>query len=130
MSDNMKKPTNRRDFLKIGGASVLGAIVASKIALNSENAFAQAGKVEPVKESDPQAQALGYVTDAKKVDTKKYPKRAGAEGAKQFCYNCQFYQAKGDAKASKEAPCTLFAGKTVSGQGWCNSWTQNPAVKG
>jgi hypothetical protein len=41
-----------------------------------------------------------------------------------------FYKdTSGNPKASKAAPCTLFAGKGVASRGWCNSWAQNPAVK-
>ena len=34
-----------------------------------------------------QAQAMGYVIDATKADTVKFPKRAGEAGANQFCHN-------------------------------------------
>jgi hypothetical protein len=136
--NNAKKiNAKRRDFLKATGAGILGAALASRILMQASDALAQAGaaggaapSAGPVKENDPQAQALGYHADAKKVETKKWAKRAGPEGAKQFCYNCQFYQAKGDAKASKSAPCQIFAGKEVLSKAWCNSWTQNPNVKG
>ena len=127
---------NRREFLKLGAAGIGFASVA-KILGFSSTAHAQgaaaapkAGEAALVKESDALAKSLGYYEDAKKVDVKKWPKRAGAEGAKQYCYNCQFYQAKGDAKTSKQAPCTIFAGKAVKSHGWCNSWVQNPTVKG
>lgn len=120
--------TERREFLKMSGIGIMGAIVASKLLTSAD--IARADELPMVKEDDPQAKALGYHVDAKKVDTKKWAKRAGPEGGKQFCYNCQFYQAKGDAKASKSAPCMLFPQKQVAGQGWCNSWTQNPNVKG
>jgi hypothetical protein len=133
-NDNGKNiNANRRNFLKLTGAGILGAAVASRILMQGADALAQAGaapSLGPVKATDPQAQALGYSPDAKKVDTKKWPKPVGAEGAKQFCYNCQFYQAKGDPKASKSAPCQIFAGKEVLSKAWCNTWTQNPNVKG
>ena len=41
-------------------------------------------------EKDPQSVALGYVADATKTDTKKYPKYA----AGQVCTNCALYQGK------------------------------------
>lgn len=129
MSDQPeKKNNNRREFLKISGVGVLGAFLGARLLTQPSPAFAKG--LPMVQESEPQAKALGYYADAKKVDTKKWPKRAGAEGAKQYCYNCQFYQFKGDAKASKEAPCTLFPGKHVAAKGWCNSWVQHPNVKG
>ncbi|MBC7941272.1 MAG: high-potential iron-sulfur protein [Chitinophagaceae bacterium] len=70
-----------------------------------------------VDEKNPQAAALGYVADATKTDTKKYPKYA----AGQVCTNCALYQGKAtDASAA----CPLFAGKQVSGKGWCSAWAK------
>ena len=117
----------RRHFLKLTGGGLIATCLAFFV--RSERVLAQ-DNLPLVKADDPQAKALGYIADAKKVDVKKWPKRAGADGAKQFCYNCQFYQTKEkDPKATKSAPCTLFPGKQVAAQGWCNSWTQNPNVK-
>ncbi len=124
----------RREFLKTTAAGLLGGLVATRVLSNG--AFAQAqgtppGPLEMVKESDPQSQALGYVADARKADTKKFPKRKGLEGSKQFCYNCSFYQAKSkDPKSVKTAPCAIFANKGVAAMGWCNTWTENKEVKG
>ncbi|MBU1360334.1 MAG: high-potential iron-sulfur protein [Gammaproteobacteria bacterium] len=68
-------------------------------------------------EKDPQAVALGYVNDATKADTKKFPKYA----AGQHCANCALYQGKaGDAAGG----CPLFAGKTVAAAGWCSAWAK------
>lgn len=123
-------PNARRDFMKTGALSVFGAMVAAKIFGRTETAqAADAKKVETVKPSDPMAQSLGYVEDAKKVDTKKFPKRAGKSGEKQYCYNCQFYAEKKNPKESKNAACTIFGGKAVLSHAWCNSWTQDPNIK-
>ncbi len=70
-----------------------------------------------VEEASPQATALGYVADAKKVDVKKYPKFA----ASQNCTNCALYQGKATDKAGG---CPLFAGKQVAGAGWCSAWAK------
>ena len=68
-------------------------------------------------EKDAQALALGYVADATKTDTKKYPKYA----AGQNCVNCALYQGKaGDAAGG----CPLFAGKQVVSKGWCSAWAK------
>jgi hypothetical protein len=68
-------------------------------------------------EKDPQAVALGYVADATKTDTKKFPKYA----AGQICTNCALYQGKvSDALGG----CPLFAGKQVPGKGWCSAWAK------
>ena len=71
-------------------------------------------------EKDPQAVALGYVADAKRVDKAKYPKYAPP----QHCGNCQLYQG---AATAESAPCTLFAGKRVAGPGWCSAYVAKKA---
>lgn len=100
----MNPPIQRRVFLMTVAASsaTLGTL-----------AHAQA----MVDEKDAQAAALGYVADAKRVDTKKYPKFV----AGQNCTNCALYQGKPTDKA---AGCPLFAGKQVAGPGWCSAWAK------
>jgi formylmethanofuran:tetrahydromethanopterin formyltransferase len=70
-----------------------------------------------VDERDPQAQALGYVADASKVDTKKYSRFVSGQN----CTICSLYQGKATDKA---AACALFAGKLVAGPGWCSAWVK------
>ena len=91
---------------------ILG-VVATGTALASARVFA----LEAVKETDPQALALGYVIDATKVDTKKYPKYA----AGQNCASCALYQGKAGEAAGN---CPLFAGKQVVAKGWCSAWAK------
>jgi len=100
----MNQPIQRRVFLMAMATST--ATVAT---------LAQAQAL--VDEKDAQAAALGYVADAKRVDTKKYPKFA----AGQNCTNCALYQGKPTDKA---AGCPLFAGKQVAGAGWCSAWAK------
>ncbi len=102
----------RRQFLDIStkascGAFLLGAIPIQLLAQDK------------VSESEPLAQAMGYVEDASRVDTAKFPKRAGEAGAKQFCNNCALYA--GEA-GSEFGPCSIFQNRLVAGQGWCNAW--------
>jgi hypothetical protein len=68
-------------------------------------------------EKDPQAVALGYVADATKVDTKKFPKYA----AGQVCTNCALYQGKA---SDAWGGCPLFGAKQVAGKGWCSAWAK------
>ena len=68
-------------------------------------------------EKDPQSVALGYVADATKTDTKKYPKYA----AGQACSNCALYQGKPTDAAGG---CPLFAGKQVAAKGWCSAYAK------
>lgn len=89
------------------------SLVATGAAITTSRAFAQAA----VSEKDPQAVALGYVSDATKADTKKYPKYA----AGQACGTCALYQGKpGDAAGN----CPLFAGRQVAAKGWCSAWAK------
>ncbi|MDQ6684022.1 MAG: high-potential iron-sulfur protein, partial [Pseudomonadota bacterium] len=102
----MSVPSHSRRTFAIG-------LVASGAAIATSRAFAQAA----LSEKDPQAVALGYVSDATKADAKKYPKYA----AGQACGNCALYQGKPGEAAG---PCPLFAGKQVAAKGWCSAWVK------
>lgn len=109
---NKSSKLDRREFLKLsikagGGALALTAIPIQLVAQDA------------VAESEPMAQAMGYVEDAAKTDTAKFPKRAGEAGAQQFCYNCALYAGEADAEF---APCSIFQNRLVAGAGWCNVW--------
>ena len=96
--------TTRRVFLMT---------VAATGAVASTAARAQA----KLDEKDPQATALGYVSDATKADKAKYKQYA----AGQACGNCALFQGKaGDAAGA----CPLFAGKQVSAKGWCSAYAK------
>lgn len=97
--------TSRRSFIQI--VPVAGvALLSARLALAAE--------LDP---KEPQAAALGYVSDATKADKVKFPKYA----AGQDCATCQLYQGKaGDAAG----PCPLFAGKTVAAKGWCSAYVK------
>lgn len=125
MSSNQQ---SRRDFLKLSAASLVGSYAVTRLMTGAS--IAEAAAAGLLKESDPMAQALGYREDATKVDTKKWAKRAGPDGAKQFCYTCVLFQAGGkDPKTVAEGVCPAVGNKGVKAKGWCNSWAQNPAVK-
>ncbi len=98
--------SNRRVFL------IHSACAGAALAMGGQ-ALAQ----EMLDEKNPQAAALGYVADAKRVDTKKFPKYA----AGQLCTNCALFQGKA---ADKAGGCPLFAGKQVAGPGWCSAWAK------
>jgi hypothetical protein len=100
----MTPPTPRRVFLMT---------LATSSAAWGTSAHAQA----LVDEKDAQAVALGYVADAKRVDTKRFPRYA----AGQLCSNCALYQGKPTDKA---AGCPLFGAKLVAGPGWCSAWAK------
>jgi hypothetical protein len=96
--------TTRRIFLMTLSTGAAGL---------SLGAMAQAA----VDEKDPQAVALGYVSDGSRVDAKKFPKYA----AGQMCANCALYQGK---PTDASGACPLFAGKVVSSKGWCSAWAK------
>lgn len=87
--------------------------LASSGAVLATGAHAQA----LLDEKDPQAAALGYVADAKRVDAKKYPKFA----AGQNCTNCVLFKGKAGDKAGG---CSIFGTKQVAGPGWCSAWAK------
>lgn len=91
----------------------LMTVAAGGAALGTTAVQAQA----KLDEKDPQAIALGYVHDATRVDTKKFPKFA----AGQLCNNCALYQGKA---SDAWGGCPLFPGKQVAGKGWCSAWAK------
>jgi formylmethanofuran:tetrahydromethanopterin formyltransferase len=100
----MQQPLPRRVFLM--ALAVPSAVLTSQV---------QAQNM--VDEKDAQAAALGYVAEAKRADSKKYPKL----GAGQNCANCALYQGKA---ADKAGGCPLFGTKQVAGAGWCSAWAK------
>ncbi len=108
---------SRRKFLGFGLTAFVAAPVAASL-LAARTAAAQ-DAIPKVDETDPTAQALGFKADATKVDTAAFPKRAGEEGAKQFCRSCALYQGK---EGDSSGPCAMFPGKAVANGGWCNAW--------
>ena len=96
--------TPRRTFLIHVAAT--GALVATGVRAQAK-----------LDEKDPQAVALGYVVDAGKADTKRFPKYAPGQN----CANCALYQAK---PTDPFGPCPLFAGKQVAAKGWCSAWAK------
>ncbi len=101
----MSHPSRRR---------VLTLIATTATALAAKPGLA----AEPLDEADPIAVALGYKADASAVDVSRFPKRAGEEGAEQFCSNCALYK---DVNGTY-GTCSAVPGKLVAAAGWCNVW--------
>ena len=93
--------------------AILHWVPALGVSVLAGKTSAQAAK--PVDEKEPQAVALGYVTDAKRVDKAKFPNYAPP----QSCATCQLYTAPATAATG---PCTIFAGRPVAGAGWCSAF--------
>lgn len=71
-------------------------------------------------ENESLARAMGYVHDARKIDSNQVPQyKAGST-----CANCM--QLKG-REGEEWRPCALFTGKLVNAQGWCKVWQPKPA---
>ena len=125
MSENISNSRRRfcaRSLMILGALPILDATVRA--------APAAAEVTAPVNPAEGQAVALGYVHDASKVDTTKFPKRAGPEGQKQFCKNCLFMQSAGlkaDGQEGAWGKCAIFPMGLVSEAGWCNTWSPKPA---
>ena len=110
---------DRRSFFKYSLLAI-GAAVLSPY-LKGRTGLAFAGSTLPMlPETDPTATALGYSSDANKVDKKKWAKKAGPDGASQKCNTCMFYTGT-DKKAGK---CQIFPNNSVAAGGWCNSWSK------
>jgi hypothetical protein len=91
---------------------VAGSLASTGLLANGSRADATS-----VSETDPTAQALGYKTDATKVDKTKYSKYV----AGQTCANCQLYQGKSGATTG---PCPIYGGKLVYSKGWCSAYVK------
>ncbi len=108
----MQRKLSRRAMLKSG---LLAGALIPVASLSSYRADAAA--LPALDPSDPTAKALGFVTDAGKVDAAANPTYKPA----QKCATCAQYQGKpGDASAA----CNIFAGKSVPATGWCKVWVQ------
>lgn len=104
-----QSPMTRRRFVRATGAVAVAVPLASLLA--TRPSLAQ----DKLSEDDATAQALGYVHDASTSDN-----AARQEGA--ICANCSLY-AK-DQEQDGWAPCSIFPGKLVNGEGWCTVWQQ------
>ncbi len=114
MNQNSNLDAKRRGFFKNVVVTLMATVAGRFIVA----APAHAEEAQKLSESDSTAKAMGYVEDASRVDTAKFTKRAGPDGATQFCKNCQLYS----GGASGYGPCAIFGGKLVNAEGWCSSW--------
>ena len=110
----MQDKISRRALVK--GSLVAGALIPMAGLMSYGANAAGLPLLDP---SDPTAKALGFVTDATKVDAASNPTYKPG----QRCGTCAQFQGKpGDATAG----CNIFAGKAVPATGWCKVWAQKP----
>lgn len=115
---------SRREFLGLGVGAVVATPLAASLLAACSGPGLQAVPTAKLDEAAPMAKAVGFKIDATTVDISRFPKRAGEAGARQFCYNCSLYMGKPDAEF---AGCTMFPGKAVPKNGWCNAWAIRPS---
>jgi hypothetical protein len=112
----MQNKISRRAIVK--GGLIAGAFLPALSLTANSAAAAGLPALDP---KDPTAQALGFVTDATKVD-------AAANATykpNQKCSTCAQFQGKAtDATAG----CNIFAGKSVPAGGWCKVWAAKPGA--
>jgi len=108
----MQSKISRRALVK--GGLIAGALVPTFGLLADSAAAASLPALDP---NDPTAKALGFTTDAKKVDASANP----TYKPNQKCGTCAQFQGKpGDATGG----CNIFAGHSVPQGGWCKVWAQ------
>ena len=110
----MKSILSRRMLVKAG---LLAGVGVPLLGLPTEKVHAAAPT--PLDPSDPLAKAMGFTTDASKVNAAANPTYKST----QKCGNCAQFQGK---ESDAAAPCTIFAGHTVPKGGWCKVWAQKP----
>lgn len=64
--------------------------------------------------TDPEAMALGCLTDHLSIDKTRFP--SFAAGLR--CGECALYQ---EGPNSESGPCSLYTGKQVASNGWCSA---------
>ncbi len=112
----MQNKISRRAIVKSG--LIAGACLPAMGLMANTASAAGLPALDP---SDPTAQALGFVTDAGKVDAKANT----TYKPNQKCGTCaQFLGKPGDASGG----CNIFAGKSVPVGGWCKVWAQKPGA--
>ena len=81
----------------------------------------EAAAEELITPTDPTAQTLGYVADARTVNPKLNPTYKPG----QTCANCLQYTGKPGAATGG---CNIFPNKLVHAKGWCRVWGLKPGA--
>ncbi len=127
-SENREK---RREFLRTVTTGVAGIFTLQFFGLTSlTSLFSSSSSAakelplppgkQPVPATDPVATAIGYASDATKIDFKKYPKRKEAAQKNNFCGNCALYTSENEGWGR----CSMLTSGVVNAKGWCGSWSK------
>jgi hypothetical protein len=112
----MQSKISRRTIVKSG--LIAGTLLPAMGLIANTAGGAALPALDP---KDPTASALGFVTDASKVDAAANP----TYKPNQKCSSCaQFLGKAGDASGG----CNIFAGKSVPAGGWCKVWAAKPGT--
>lgn len=112
----MQNRISRRALVK--GGLIAGALIP---AMGLVIGTAAADALPALDPKDPTAQALGFTTDATKVN----PAANATYKPNQKCSTCAQFQGKPGAASGG---CNIFAGKSVPAGGWCKVWAQKPGA--
>jgi High potential iron-sulfur protein len=107
---------SRRAIVK--GGLIAGALVPAFGLIGNRADAAGLPALDP---SDPTAKALGFITDAAKVDVSTN----ATYKPNQKCGTCAQFQGKA---SDATAGCNIFAGHSVPVGGWCKVWAQKPGA--
>jgi len=110
----MQSKISRRAIVK--GGLLAGAFIPAMGFVANTAGAAGLPALDP---KDPTAQALGFVTDAAKVDAAANP----TFKSNQKCSTCAQFQGKA---SDASGACNIFPGKSVPSGGWCKVWAQKP----
>ncbi len=88
-------------------------------AVNNPQGNAKQIRVVDLDPNSPNAVALGYNMNHQQVDTRRWVKKSKDTAGAQRCATCALYRSA-DASGGS---CSIFSGKRVAANGWCNAWT-------
>lgn len=108
MNNHASCKFTRRRLLRTGGA------IGTFTLLAGTGIRVPAQGQEKVDPSSDLAQSFDYVEDAANAK--------GRQNQDAYCHNCRYYTADGGEEGW--GPCTIFGGKLVAADGWCNSWIE------
>jgi hypothetical protein len=108
------KSCSRRNLFRLAGAGSLALLLPAMTKMSDGLAWAEDNRLDP---EGAQAKALGYVHHYSEVDQASFPRYADG----QKCATCQL--AQGDL-SGEWFGCSIFPGKQVATDGWCNAWVQ------
>lgn len=115
MNQHNKTPQSRRAVLFAAASGLLAMLT------NGSAARAERRSLPRLAGSDVLAHQMGYVEDARAVDSKANPTyKAGSS-----CSNCVLLRGKPDEEWRE---CILYPGRLVNPGGWCRGWVRNPRL--